>query len=96
MTPLDLPTLLVLALATFRVTRLVTTDTVLSRPREWLWSKFPPESSWLGYLVSCDWCTGVWVGSTFAVAHTIVPTVTYPIALALALAAVAGILAARH
>lgn len=95
MTPLDLPTLVVLALATFRATRLVTTDHVFSRPRDWFWSKFPPESTMLGYLLSCDWCTSVWVGSAFVAAHTIVPTVTYPVALVLALSAVAGILTAR-
>ncbi len=92
---LDLPTLVVLALATFRLTRLVTTDVIFNGLRERLWRRFPPESTALGYLSTCDWCASVWTGSLLAVAYTMIPTVTLVAALALALSAVTGILAAR-
>lgn len=85
----------VLALACFRATRLVTTDVVFSRPREWFWRRFPPETTMLGYLSTCDWCTSVWVGSLLTISYTIFPSATFIASLPLALSAVAGYLAAR-
>lgn len=95
---LHVPTLLefvVLALACFRLTRLVTTDTIFNPLRERFWRRFPPETTKLGYLSTCDWCTSVWVGSLLAGSGTIFPTATTLIALPFALSAVAGTLAAR-
>ena len=49
---------LVLAiLATYRTTRLVTTDRILDAPREWIVARYDR----LGYLVTCDWCSSVWL-----------------------------------
>ena len=45
---------LLLGLATYRVTRLVVRDTITAVPRNFFWKKFPPESSRLGYLSSCE------------------------------------------
>lgn len=92
---LDLVHFLVLALACFRLTRLVTTDVVFNRPREWFWRRFPPESTMLGYLSTCDWCASVWVGSLLAISYTIFPSATLLASLPFALSAVAGTLAAR-
>jgi len=39
-----------LGLATYRVTRLITRDMVTAPLRNAFWKKFPPESSYLGYL----------------------------------------------
>lgn len=85
----------VLALACFRATRLVTTDVVFNGLRERFWRRFPPETSALGYLSTCDWCASVWVGSTLAISYTIFPSATLLASLPLALSAVAGYLAAR-
>ena len=54
-------TLLVVLLvgATIRLTRLITADALLERPRSWI-EKRLPES--LAYLLRCDWCMSVWVG----------------------------------
>ena len=54
-------TLLVVLLigATVRMTRLLTADTILERPRAWL-ERHLPES--ISYLFRCDWCMSVWVG----------------------------------
>ena len=87
-------TFIILALATFRFTRLVTTDVIFDTPRQWIWKKFPPSTP-LGYLLTCDWCTSVWVASLITISYTIVPTITLIGALPFALSAVVGILAAR-
>lgn len=51
------------ALATFRITRLVTTDEITRPLREKLWDRYPPESTRIGYLVSCDHCTGIYAAA---------------------------------
>jgi hypothetical protein len=53
----------ILALATYRLTRLVTTDTVFERVREKVWKKFPPHKGGIGYLITCNWCASIWVAS---------------------------------
>jgi hypothetical protein len=53
----------ILALATYRLTRLVTTDTVFERAREAVWKKFPPHKGGIGYLITCNWCASIWVAS---------------------------------
>lgn len=91
----DLVELIVLALAVFRVTRLVTTDYITEPIRNFIWKRFPPESTKTGYLFTCDWCTSIWVSSLFAIPYTIVPTETVAVSLIPALSAVASIIAAR-
>lgn len=92
---LTLVDFVVLALACFRATRLVTTDVVFNGLRERLWRRFPPETTMLGYLSTCDWCASVWVGSALAISYTIFPSATLLASLPLALSAVTGYLAAR-
>lgn len=87
--------LVILSLAVYRVTRLITTDTILETPRNWLFDKFPPERSRFGYLFTCNWCMSIWVASLFAIPYTIIPTATIIAALIPALSAVAALIAAR-
>ena len=54
---------LILALAVHRLTRLVTTDMVTERIREKIWSKYPPHKGGIGYLITCTWCSSIWVAS---------------------------------
>lgn len=49
--------LVLVALATYRVTRLVTADRISQPIREWSLAR----SDFLGYLTSCDWCLSIWV-----------------------------------
>jgi hypothetical protein len=53
-------TLLVVLLigATLRLTRLLTSDTLLETPRSWAERRVPAK---LAYLFRCDWCMSVWV-----------------------------------
>jgi hypothetical protein len=50
-------TWLLVALATYRLTRLVTTDTLSAPAREWVQARYDR----LGYLVGCDWCSSMWL-----------------------------------
>lgn len=60
-----------LALAAFRVWRLLAEDTILDRPRAWLLGLPPdwqegqrvPESyrEELGKFITCPWCAGFWI-----------------------------------
>lgn len=51
------PAIILAILATYRLTRLVTTDRILDAPREWIVARYDR----LGYLATCDWCSSVWL-----------------------------------
>lgn len=56
--------LIVAALATYRLTRLVTADKITQPLRGWIVDR----SEWFGYLTTCDWCLSVWVAPVPSVA----------------------------
>jgi hypothetical protein len=91
---LELVELIVLALAVYRVCRLIIEDTVTERLREAVWSRFDA-SRGIGYLITCYWCTGFWVASLLVLLFIIGPVPTMAASLVLALSALAGIIAAR-
>lgn len=49
------------ALATWRLTWLVTEDKITERPREWLAERARDASKGLAYLVTCPFCVSVWL-----------------------------------
>lgn len=60
-----------LCLCSYRLTRLITKDSLFDRQRRWWFRKFPPNgdysrlydkpvSKW-GQLIQCPWCCGFWV-----------------------------------
>lgn len=57
--------LLLTVLAVARLTRFVTTDAVLDRPRAWVQAR---SGAMLTYLLGCPWCLSVWFGLPAAVA----------------------------
>ncbi len=83
----------IISLAAFRVTRFITTDVVFEPVRNKIWKKFPPNTK-IGYLITCDWCTGFWVSVLFTIMMITLPLVTLVVSLVLALAAVIGLLSA--
>jgi hypothetical protein len=91
---LELVELIVLALAVYRICRLIIEDAVTERLREAVWSRFDA-SRGIGYLITCYWCTGFWVASLLVLLFIIVPVPTMAASLILALSALAGIIAAR-
>lgn len=90
-------TLVLAALATARLTRLVTSDRLTQAPRHWVVRRLP-EGSLLAYLVVCDWCVSVYVGGAVAVAGAVAGAWpwTWAAPAALAFSYVAGWLAARE
>lgn len=85
--------LTILALATYRITRLFTRDTILNALRNRFWDRFPPESTKLGYLFTCEWCLSVWVASVIFIS-AMISTVTVLVVAPFALSAIAGLLTA--
>lgn len=86
----------VTALATYRLTRMITRDHIAEPLRERIWKKYPPESTKVGYLITCDWCTSIWVASGLQLSRTIMPNGIRAVESVLALSAVAGLLAAHE
>ena len=85
---------IVLTLAAYRLCRLLVEDTLLESFRNLVWRRFPP-TTYLGYLITCYWCTGIWASSLVICMYTIVPTPTFAVSLILAISTVVGIVAAR-
>jgi len=81
---------LVAALATYRVTRLVTADQITEPLRA-----FAERRKWTGYLAQCDWCVSIWVAPGPAVAVVLWPDnrVVLVGLLALTFSAVTGLIA---
>ncbi len=54
--------LIVAALAVARLTRLVVDDQLTIGFRRWVLNKWG-DDSWQGYLVTCPWCSSVWIAA---------------------------------
>jgi hypothetical protein len=91
---IDLLTYVVLVLAAYRVTRLITTDAVLEKFRTWVWKKKPPHSG-VGYLITCNWCTGFWVSLATILCYLILPSATFVVSLVLSTSALVGIISSK-
>lgn len=81
-----------IALATFRLIRLVSYDVMTAFLREPL--RYAPQGTFLGTLSSllnCPWCTGIWLSALVVFAYFASPLSWFPI-LILAIAGVASLL----
>ena len=85
-------TLALVALATYRLTRLVTADRITDRLRDWCQGR----GDFLAYLSTCDWCLSVWIAPWPAVAVVVWPDsrIVLAVLLALSASALTGLLAA--
>ena len=83
----------ILALGAYRLTHLITTDAIADGFRNWVWSKYSPMTK-IGYLITCNWCTGFWVSLLFVVGASVLPQITFVVSLLLAISAVIGLLSA--
>jgi hypothetical protein len=63
---MDLITLLLAALATARLTRLITRDVIFSGPRNRFIVAMPAKLEQVAYLLTCTWCASVWAGAGVA------------------------------
>lgn len=92
---MDLITLLIGALATARITRLVTTDRITLAPRTWIQVRLDPDGL-PAYLITCDWCASVYAGAGVAALLAYGPAWAVWVLAALAFSYVAGWLAAKE
>lgn len=75
---MSLLNLLVDVVAVYRLTKLVIEDEILADIREKVWEKFPPETTKIGYLITCPWCVSIWMGGLiFALRKTSPELATY-------------------
>lgn len=65
MDTMDTITLILAALATARITRLITSDRITEAPRGWVLRRLD-EGGLLAYLIVCNWCASVYVGAGMA------------------------------
>lgn len=86
-----------LALATFRLTKLVNEDKLTEGPREAVYAHFgDPSVSKLSYLISCPWCVSIYAGLALSLGDTLLPRTTRVLARGLAFSAITGLLAERE
>lgn len=82
--------LTVLILASFRITRLVTRDTIFDTLRD----KVPDsEGTSIGYLIRCDWCAGIWVSGAVVGITAQLTSIPLPVLVWFAVAGALGLLA---
>jgi hypothetical protein len=61
--------MLIGALATYRLTRLMTADRITEPLRSWIETR----SATAGYLVTCDWCLSIWIAPWPALLLVVAP-----------------------
>lgn len=87
--------LLIAALATYRLTRLVIEDTITESVRLWIWQRYGLDS-FVGGLIDCAWCASIWVGTAVSLLLWTTGAATLSLAgwllLPLAFSAITGIL----
>lgn len=83
-----------LALAAFRVWKLIGDDAILDRPRDWLLDRIEPDDGhgpW-NYFITCPWCAGFWITLAWWGAWLIEPYAVTVAAVPFALSAAVGYL----
>lgn len=89
----DLILVVLLALASYRLTRIVVEDTITEPTRQWLLARLP---AFWGQGLTCAWCVGWWISGALAVVATLSSLVALPLWLTwLAVATLTGIIAER-
>jgi hypothetical protein len=83
------------ALAVFRLTKLVVDDEIFADVRDKLLDRFPPESTKLGYLITCPWCVSIYLGGAAVAARALLPRQWDLLARALSYSALTGLVAEK-
>jgi hypothetical protein len=100
---------IILALACFRLTRLIVFDKITEFIRVpffdeiieehengiteiYYMPKSTPVKKFIGTLLSCYWCTGIWVAAGVLAGYYLLPTIFHPIILVFAIAGLAAIM----
>lgn len=80
------------ALASHRLTRLVTSDRIGDRPRNAILARLDPDGL-TAYLVTCSWCAGFWVAGLVTAVTAVTVGLPVPLLVWPATATVVGLLA---
>jgi hypothetical protein len=92
---MDTITLVLAALATARLTRLITRDEITHRARRLVLARLDRDGL-MAYLIVCDWCVSVYVGAAMAAVCAWGPSWTVWVMAALAFSHTAGWLASKE
>jgi hypothetical protein len=86
--------LTLVALSTYRLTRLITADRLTQRIREWAIAR----GEMIGYLATCDWCLSIWIAPVPSVLALIYPSnrLLLGALVALSASALTGLIAATE
>lgn len=87
-------TYVIIALASYRLTRLLTTDVIFEGLRERVWKKFPISTK-IGYVFTCDWCMSIWAAGFLILLFMVLPLAAYVVSLILSTSAIVGFIASR-
>lgn len=82
-------------LAIKRLTKLAQEDYLTEPIRSRLYEKFPPESSKIGYLLSCPWCLSMWIGAAYFLLRRSHPEFTDYLSSTLTASLVSGVLSEK-
>lgn len=92
MTEISLVALIILGAGTYRISKLFIEDVIFEKIREKIFTKFPPETSRIGYFFTCYWCMSIWIGTLVTLGYILGGTVMILVCLPFALSAIAGLL----
>lgn len=84
------PEIILLALASYRIARILIDDVIFDTPREAIWRRYPPESSKFGYLFTCYWCLGLWTSGILVVLYILLPIPVIIVSVILSLSTIIG------
>lgn len=86
----------ILSLAAYRITRLITTDDILLRPRLWLIEKLET-SRFDKYAegLTCSWCAGFWISLATVLISNIFIHIPYPALYVGAVSTVVGLIGGK-
>ena len=87
-------TFVILALAIFRITRVIVADEIFTSLRDKIWDRFPPETSYVGFFFTCEWCVSMWVALPLVMFYAINPSITLLVVCIFALSAVSSLITA--
>jgi hypothetical protein len=100
----SLEVILIISLASFRLTRLIVFDKITEFIRSpffdevmeddeiFLVAKPTGIKKWVGEMLSCYWCTGIWVSAFLVVGQMFFLPLFKPLTLILAIAAIASVI----
>jgi hypothetical protein len=92
MTALTITALIILGAGTYRISKIFIEDVIFEKIREKIFTKFPPETSRIGYLFTCYWCMSIWIGTLITLGYILSSTIMILVCLPFALSAIAGLL----